>query len=147
VAEAFADIGSAVRSADPGLTIRGVLVQPEAPPGLEAMLGLAVDRQFGPQLLLGLGGIYAETLAAVAGRLAPLSEADAAELIAETLLRAAPNRAGLVDALVRLSWFAADHADLLAEGDLNPVRLYPDGLLALDALLVLKPPAPSAGER
>src|SRR5207248_2427203 len=50
---------------------------------------------------------------------------------------AAAGRAALVHALVRLSWFAADLADLVAECDLNPVRLYPDGLLALDALIVL----------
>ena len=146
VAEAFAAIAAAVRAAEPALTIRGVLVQPEAPPGLEAMLGVAVDPQFGPQVLLGLGGIYAETLAAVVGRLASLSEADAADLIAETLLRAAPAHAALVDAIVRLSWFAADLADLVAECDLNPVRLYPDGLLALDALLVLQSSSPDAGE-
>jgi hypothetical protein len=88
-------------------------------------------------VLLGLGGVHAEMLAAVAVRLVPLSEADAEELIDETLLRAAPGHAVLVDALVRLSWFAADLVDLVAECDLNPVRLYPDGLLALDALIVL----------
>jgi acyl-CoA synthetase (NDP forming) len=147
VASRAAEPTVASRAADPALTIRGVLVQPEAPPGLEAMLGVTVDAQFGPQVLLGLGGIYAETLAAVAGRLAPLADADAADLIAETLLRAAPARAALVAALVRLSWFAADLADLVAECDLNPVRLYPDGLLALDALLVLTPTPQSARER
>jgi acyl-CoA synthetase (NDP forming) len=147
VTEAFTAITAAVQAADPTLAVRGVLVQPDAPPGLEAMLGVAVDAQFGPRVLLGLGGAYAETLAAVAARQAPLAEPDAAELIAETLLRAAPARAALIDVLVRLSWFAADLADLVAECDLNPVRLYPDGLLALDALIVLTPPLPSrAGE-
>jgi acetyltransferase len=146
VAEAFKAIGAAARQAEPSLSVRGVLVQPEAPPALEVMLGLAVDAQFGPRVLLGLGGTYAETLAAVAGRLAPLAESDAAELIDETLLRAAPGRAALTDALVRLSWFAADQADLVAECDLNPVRLYPDGALTLDALLVLQP-APTPADR
>jgi acyl-CoA synthetase (NDP forming) len=137
VAAAFGEIVAAAGHADPALAIRGVLVQPEARPGPEAVLGLAHDRQFGPEVLLGLGGVHAEMLAAVAVRLAPLSEADAEDLIDETLLRAAPGRAALVHALVRLSWFAADLADLVAECDLNPVRLYPDGLLALDALIVL----------
>jgi acyl-CoA synthetase (NDP forming) len=145
VTSAFEEISAAVRRADPTLSLRGVLVQREAPPGLEAMLGVAMDAQFGPQVLLGLGGVYAELLQAVAARLAPLAEADAAELIDETLLRAAPGRGALIDALVRLGWFAADLADLLAECDLNPVRLYPDGPLALDALLVHKP-SPSGPE-
>jgi acetate---CoA ligase (ADP-forming) len=146
VATAFAEL-VVVRAADPAVAPRGVLVQPEAPPGLEAMLGVAVDGDFGPQVVLGLGGVHAETLATVAGRLAPLTPADAAELIAETPLRAAPSQSALVDALVRLSWLATDTADLLAECDLNPVRLYPDGLLALDALLVLQEPrSPAAGD-
>ncbi len=142
VAAAFDDVVAAVRRADPALAIRGVLVQPEAPPGLEAVLGVAQDSQFGPQVLLGLGGCYAEALAQVAVRLAPLGHADAAELVDETPLRAAANRAALADALVRLGWFAADLADLVAEADLNPVCLYPDGLLALDALVVLSPAPP-----
>jgi acyl-CoA synthetase (NDP forming) len=140
VGAAFAEIVAAARHADPTLAVRGVLVQPEARPGPEAVLGLAHDRQFGPEVLLGLGGVHAEMLAAVAVRLAPLSEADAEDLIDETFLRAAPGRTALVDALVRLGWFAADLADLVAECDLNPVRLYPDGLLALDALIVLGEP-------
>src|SRR5581483_5621639 len=139
VAEAFHTVVADVRRADPSLAVRGVLVQPQAPAGLEAVLGVAQDSQFGPQVLLGLGGTYAEVLAQVAVRLAPLRPADAEELVDETPLRAAPSRAALVDALVRLSWFAHDLADLVAECDLNPVRLYPDGLLALDALVVLSP--------
>jgi acetate---CoA ligase (ADP-forming) len=145
VAAAFDAIAAAAGQADPPLAIRGVLVQPEAPPGPEAMLGLAHDRQFGPEVLLGLGGVHAEMLAAVAVRLAPFDAADAADLVDETLLRAAPGRAALVDALVRLSWFAADLADLVVECDLNPVRLYSDGLLALDALLVLDAAAAPGG--
>jgi acetate---CoA ligase (ADP-forming) len=147
VAEAFAAIEAAVRRGEPALDVRGVLVQPEAPPGLEAMLGVAVDDEFGALVLLGLGGSYAETLASAAARLAPLAAADAAELIDATLLRSVAGRVALVDALVRLSWFAADCADLVGECDLNPVRLYPDGLLALDALMVLHPCPPDATRR
>jgi acetate---CoA ligase (ADP-forming) len=108
---------------------------------------VAVDDEFGALVLLGLGGSYAETLASAAARLAPLAAADAAELIDATLLRSVAGRVALVDALVRLSWFAADCADLVGECDLNPVRLYPDGLLALDALMVLHPCPPDATRR
>jgi acetyltransferase len=138
VAAAFGDLRRAVGRADPTAYVRGVLIQPEAPTGLEAVLGISQDTQLGPLVLLGLGGIYAETLAAVAVRLAPLHPLDAEELIDETPLRAAPGRAALVEAIVRLGWFAADFADLVVECDLNPVRVYPDRVLALDALLVLR---------
>ncbi len=64
-------------------------------------------------------------------------EAEAEELIDETSLRALPGRAKLAEAIVNLSWFASDLSDLVSECDLNPVRLYPDRALALDALIVL----------
>jgi acetyltransferase len=115
-----------------------VLVQPEAPSGLEAVLGIAEDPQLGAQVLAGLGGVYAEALAQVAVRLAPLRPADAADLLAETPLRTLPGRHPLREALLRLGWFAADLADLVVECDLNPVRLYEDRVLALDALIVLR---------
>jgi acetate---CoA ligase (ADP-forming) len=139
VAAAFDSIRTSV--AEAGLTsdFRGVLVQPEAPSGLEAVLGIARDPQLGPQILLGLGGVFAEALAQVAVRLAPLSPSDAADLIESTPFRAIGARAALREALVRLGWFAVDTADLVAECDLNPLRLAGERLLALDALLVLRP--------
>ena len=138
VAAAFGNLRRAVGRGDPTAYFRGVLIQPEAPPGVEAVLGIAPDRQLGQLVLLGLGGVYAEMLAQVAARLAPLRPAEAEELILETPLRAAPNPAALADALVRLGWFAADFGDLVAECDLNPVRIYEERVLALDALIVLR---------
>jgi acyl-CoA synthetase (NDP forming) len=137
VAAAFEALREAVGQAEPAAHFRGVLVQSEAPPGPEAVLGIARDAHFGPLVLVGLGGIYAEALSQVAVRLAPVSEAQADGLIDETPLRALPGRAKLAEAIVRLSWFASDLADLVSECDLNPVRLYPDRALALDALIVL----------
>jgi acetyltransferase len=133
---AVRDAFERIRAAVPEL--RGVLVQPQAAEGVEAVLGIAQDAQLGPQVLLGLGGIYAEALAQVAVRLAPLRPRDADELIDETPLRALPGREHLRQAILRLGQLAADCADLIAECDLNPVRLYPDGVLALDGLIVLR---------
>lgn len=139
VERAFESVRAALAQAAVGL-FRGVLVQQEAPSGLEAVLGIAEDPQLGAQVLAGLGGVYAEALAQVAVRLAPLRSADAAELLAETPLRTLPGQQPLTEALLRLGWFAADLADLVVECDLNPVRLYDDRVLALDALLVLRGP-------
>jgi acetate---CoA ligase (ADP-forming) len=140
VVDAFRAIDEKIRAVGRAADLRGVLIQPQAPSGMEAVLGIAHDEHFGPQVLLGLGGQYAETLDQAAVRLAPLRESDAEELIEETPLRAAPSRSALVEAIVRLGWFAADFADLVSECDLNPVRIYSDGLLALDALIVLRKP-------
>lgn len=137
VAAAFAAIEAAVRAAAPEAAFRGVLVQPEAPPGFEAVIGFAADPQFGPLVLLGSGGAYAEALAQVAARLAPLTAADAEEMIAESPLRAIPGREQLVEALTRLAWFADDHRDLVAECDINPLRIAAGTLLGVDALIVL----------
>ena len=54
------------------------------------------------------------------------------------MLRALPGRAALIDAIVSLGWFAADFAGVMAGCDLNPVRVYADRVLALDALIVLQ---------
>jgi acetate---CoA ligase (ADP-forming) len=137
VAGAFEGIRAALLTTELATDYRGVLVQQEAPAGVEAVLGLATDAQFGPKLVLGLGGAFAESLAQVAVRLPPLRPRDAEELIDETPLRRIPGRAALLAAALRLSQFAVDMEDLVAECDLNPIRLYADRALALDALIVL----------
>lgn len=138
VAAAFSELRRAIGRADPTAYFRGALVQPVAPPGVEAVLGVAPDQQLGPLVLLGLGGVHAELLAQVAARLAPLRPPDAEELILETPLRAVEAQAALAEALVRLGWFASDFEDLVVECDLNPVRLHAERVQALDALIVLR---------
>lgn len=129
-------------------TIDGVLVA-EMLSGLEMLAGIVVDEVFGPVVVVGMGGIFAETLGDVARRLAPIDRVTALDMIDD--LRAAPILKGLrtgigydVDALaellVGLSWFAADNAERLVEVDLNPVflRAKPHGVRAADALVVLR---------
>jgi len=125
----------------------GVLVA-ETLQGLETLAGVVNDGVFGPIVVFGLGGIFAETLRDVSRRFAPFDRTVAFEMIDE--LRAAPILRGartgtsydldaLADVLVALSWFAADNVDRLSEADLNPifVRSKPEGgAIAADALIV-----------
>jgi len=147
VREAFATIIERAQEYDPNAAIDGVLVQPMAAPGREVILGINSDPQFGPMLMVGLGGIHVEVLKDVALAPVPLSKPAALALIdglkGRALLgaqRGAP--AADVDALaemmVRLSHFAADHAEAIAEIDLNPVFVHPEGqgVTIADALII-----------
>ena len=109
------------------------------------MIGARRDARFGPIALAGLGGIYAEALRDVAVALAPLDAARAERLLRS--LRAAPLLGGArgrppVDvaaaarALAALSEVAAAHPEI-AEIEVNPLLVLPDGALGLDARIVL----------
>ncbi len=126
-------------------TIRGVLVQKMAKPGIEMIAGIVADADFGPMAMCGAGGIHAEIFADIAFAPAPLDPAQAeamlAKLKAAKLLDgvrgAAPaDRAPFVDLLVRLSRLAWDARETIAEIDLNPVIVHETGLSVVDALIV-----------
>ena len=130
--------------------IHGVLVQSMAAPGLEMILGIQRDALFGPMLLAGLGGIHVEALRDVALAPVPVSCEQAAELLeglrGRRLLegfRGAPaaDIAALIDLMVKLSGFAADHAASIATIDLNPVIVHAKGagVTVVDALIVKRP--------
>jgi acyl-CoA synthetase (NDP forming) len=127
--------------------IQGVLVQPMAAPGREVILGINRDDKFGPMLMIGLGGVLVEVLGDVALAPVPLDANAARALIARLkgarLLEAfrgqpAADVDALVDIMVKLSRLAADHADTIAEIDLNPVLVHPigQGATIVDALIV-----------
>ncbi|HTT78052.1 MAG TPA: acetate--CoA ligase family protein, partial [Stellaceae bacterium] len=133
----------------PGARIDGVLVQRMAPPGIEMILGVHRDPDFGPLVMVGLGGIHAEVLKDVAFAPVPLGPDEALDLIAQ--LRGAAlldgvrgakpaDKDALADLIVALSHFAADHAELIEEIDLNPVIVHAagEGLSVVDALIVKK---------
>lgn len=121
------------------------LVAPMAGEGVELVAGIVIDRQFGPMVVLGAGGILVEVLSDSATLVAPAPRHEV-----ETVLNglrvsrllggvrgAAPlDRAAAVDAVVGLSRLAADLGDLIAEMDVNPLRVLPQGAVALDALVV-----------
>jgi acyl-CoA synthetase (NDP forming) len=147
VREAFATIIERAQDYDPSAAIDGVLVQPMAQPGREVILGINSDPVFGPMLMVGLGGIHVEVLKDVALAPVPLTKPEALALIDRLKGRALLNAqrgapAADIDAIaelmVRLSRFAADHAGAIAEIDLNPVFVHPEGqgVTIADALII-----------
>jgi len=128
-----------------GSTVRGVLIEPMADPGIELIVGMTRDPLFGPAVVVGFGGIFAEVLDDAAIGLAPVSHTDALAMLASlrgaSLLGGARGRpeidrdsvARLVVALGRLAW----ERPAIVAVDLNPVVASASGALAVDALVVL----------
>ena len=143
---AYDEVLANARAYKRGARIDGVLVSEMAERGLEAILGAVNDPLFGPAVMFGLGGIFAEVLKDVSFRLAPLTPAEARRMIEEIkgypVLAGARGRAhadvdALAEALVRLSAAAVDLGERFAELDLNPVFVYDrgKGIKAVDALI------------
>src|SRR6185295_8258150 len=118
---------------------RRYLIEETAPAGLELIVGAVRDRTFGPTLMVGLGGTVAEALRDTASRLAPITEPEALEMLDElrggVLLggfRGSPplDRAAVARVLVSLGAFLRSHP-ALNELEINPLRVYPQGVLAL----------------
>src|SRR6476646_6964332 len=147
VAAAYEAVLASAQRYAPNARIEGVLVQPMAGPGREVILGINRDARWGPLLMVGLGGIAAEALGDVALAPVPLDNEAASRLLG-SLKGAAlfgPHRGAppadtdaLAELMVRLSHFAADHADDIAEIDLNPVIVHArgQGVSVVDALIV-----------
>ncbi len=124
-----------------GSRMTGVLVEPMITGGTETIVGVVQEPVFGPVVVFGLGGVATDVLGDHVARLAPLTGADADDLIHS--LRAAPLLLGqrgqpaadirsLRDTLLRVSRLA-DDLPQVAELDLNPVIARPDGVVAVDA--------------
>ncbi len=118
----------------------GVLVEETAPHGIEVIVGGIVDRQFGPIVMFGLGGVFVELFKDVAFGLAPLDRDNALWLIKQIkgykLLegyRGSPpvDINALADIIIAVSEIMASNT--IKEIDLNPVALYPQGAMILDA--------------
>jgi acetate---CoA ligase (ADP-forming) len=122
----------------------GVLVQPMAKAGVELIAGARRDPQFGPLVIVGIGGVLAEVLDDVAIRLAPITRDDAREMLGELRgtrvldgQRGRPgvDRSALIGLLVALGKAIAAHPEW-REVDLNPVVASRSGAVAVDALIV-----------
>lgn len=126
--------------------IKGVLVTPMARKGgVEMIIGVTRDPQFGPVMMFGLGGIFVEVLKDVVFRSLPLTAIDAAEMLDEIKakailggVRGAPpvDRKALVDLMLRISQVCLAHPEI-AELDLNPILGYADGYALVDARMIL----------
>ncbi|MCG8563135.1 MAG: acetate--CoA ligase family protein, partial [Hyphomicrobiales bacterium] len=145
VREGFDTLIARARETRPEARVDGVLVSPMVGDGVECILGVTSDPIFGPMVLFGLGGIFAEVLEDVTFRRAPFGLEEAHRMLGEIKgaavldgVRGQPpaDRDALAQALVDLAAFAAAQADEIASIDLNPVRARSDGVVALDALIV-----------
>ena len=150
VRAAYDKIMASAKAYNSSADIHGVLVQPMAPAGQEMILGVNQDEKFGPILMVGLGGIHVEVLKDVAFSPVPFGTDDARRLLDQlkgaALLHGVRGEApadidALVDLMVRLSKFVADHGEQIAEIDLNPVLVHPkgQGVSIADALIVKSP--------
>jgi acyl-CoA synthetase (NDP forming) len=128
-----------------GVSIRGLIVEPMASPGLELIVGLTRDPDFGPLVVVGLGGVLAEVLDDVVIRLAPVTSEEAsamlddlrgARLLDGVLGRPAADRAAIAAIILAVAQLGVDRPDIAAI-DLNPVISGPAETIAVDALVVM----------
>jgi len=147
VSKAYSDILSSVKQHHPDARIYGVSVQKMARPGIEVIIGMTKDAQFGPVLMFGLGGILVEVLKDVAFRIVPLTKRDAREMIKEIkgypLLQGYRGQepadiAFLEELLIKVSNFIEKNPEI-KELDLNPIFAYRSGAVAVDARVILEP--------
>ena len=146
VGKAYDDILGAIRQKYPKAMIQGVSVQKMARPGVEVIIGMSKDDQFGPVLMFGLGGILVEVLKDVSFRIVPLAQRDAEEMIKEIkgypLLQGYRGQepvdvSNLEELLLKISGFVEQNP-VIKELDLNPIFAYSNGAIAVDARVVLE---------
>ena len=145
--DAYEKLLAGVRSDKPDARIQGVLLQPMARKGVEFIIGAIRDPVFGLMVMVGFGGVMTELFKDVAYRPAPVSAAEARAMLDR--LRASPLLRGfrgappadvtaLASLAAQVSRFAAGLGEHMAELELNPVIVHPDGqgVTIVDALLV-----------
>jgi len=146
VGRAYDDILEAITQKNPQAVINGVSVQTMARTGVEVIIGMSKDAQFGPVLMFGLGGILVEVLKDVSFRIVPLTKRDAAEMVREIkgypLLQGYRGQepvdiSNLEEMLLKVSNFVEQHPEV-KELDLNPIFAYSDGAVAVDARVILE---------
>jgi acyl-CoA synthetase (NDP forming) len=146
VRAAFGDIVARGQAAAGEAAVQGVSVQPEVPAGTEVIVGLLTDPQFGPVVMVGLGGIFVEVFKDVSLRVAPVDHEMAMGMIKEIkgypILKGVRGKAGvdleaLASVIVNTSRLMMAEQNVL-ELDINPVMAYEEGALAVDARALLE---------
>ena len=146
VGKAYDDILATIRQKHPRAIVQGVSVQKVARPGVEVIIGMSKDAQFGHVLMFGLGGIMVEVLKDVSFRIAPLTKRDAREMIREIkgypLLQGYGGQepvdvSNLEEWLIKISDFVEQTPEI-KELDLNPIFAYSNGAVAVDARVILE---------
>jgi acetyltransferase len=150
LAAGFDEVLANARQHSPQADIWGVSVQEMAPAGREVILGMTRDAQFGPGIMLGLGGIFVGTLKDVALFPAPVLDEDARAMLESLkgypILRGArgtppADLSALIDALLKFSQLCTDLMDHVREIDINPLVVFENGrgAKALDCLVIPGP--------
>lgn len=134
---------SSMREDFPG---KAILIEVQEPPGVEAIVGLIYDSAFGSSIMLGMGGVLTELYQDVTFRVIPIDESDACEMI--SLLRGSrlfegfrnfkASKSALVSLLLAVSRLGEELGERIAQMDLNPVIVYEDRCVAVDAKLLLR---------
>ena len=148
VKRAFNDIKARLSKTGRQHEMEGVTVQHMINGGIETIVGVTLDPSFGPLIMFGLGGVYAELIKDVAVRLHPLTDSDARELVRSIKMsnlldgfRGSPpsDTESLEDLLLRLSALVEDIPQI-AELDFNPVKVMPrgEGYWIVDARIMLR---------
>ena len=143
--DVYESVVSNAKSSFPDARIEGVLVQEQAAPGLEVIVGGTTDPVFGKLVAFGLGGIMVEVLQDVTFRLAPATAEEARDMLDEISgsemldgIRGMPavDREGIADLIASVSQLVADVPEI-SEIDLNPVIATADGVCAVDVRVLL----------
>lgn len=145
ISEKFKEIQESIKEKAPNARFSGIIVHKMVPSSTEVVIGGVRDRQFGPAVMFGLGGIFVELLKDTSFRIAPVTKDDALEMVQE--IRGYPLLDGyrgspkldveaILDAIVRISELieAIKEIDQI---DLNPIMVYQSGLVAVSARIIL----------
>ncbi|MEQ9716281.1 MAG: acetate--CoA ligase family protein [Candidatus Asgardarchaeum sp.] len=145
VKEIYKNIICNVRKNKPEARISGILLYKQAPEGVEVIVGMVRDPQFGPTVMFGLGGIFTEILKDVAFRVCPVERIDIEEMLTEIEgikmlqgYRGQPRRDvnAIIDIIMKISRLALDYS-VITEIDLNPIIVYEKDALVVDAKVFL----------
>ena len=129
-----------------GVNVKGILLEKMVPKGVELIVGIQNDPQFGPMIIAGLGGVMTEVFKDVAFRMLPITTSDAKSMINELkgskLLKgfrgSAPVDLNMVaKMLVDIGKLGVDNADYINSIDFNPVIVYPKSHFVVDAKIIL----------
>jgi len=139
-------IKNMIASRSPDAKIRSFLIEKMMPAGLELLIGGLRDEQFGPSVAFGLGGVWVEALKDAVFGILPMTREEQLDMIAETRagmflkgFRGSPalDQDAALSCLTAVSKLLNDHPEI-KEIDLNPVRIYTRGAVALDVRVVLQ---------
>jgi len=132
-----------IKTKFPNAKIDGIYIQEMVESGIECIIGIKEDPQFGKVIVFGMGGIYAEVFKDISMRVLPISKEDAHEMITETKIYKILNGArgkrydidAITDTIMKVSQMSDRHD--IKELDINPLVVHEHGVVALDARIMI----------